>query len=76
MSCGGGGAYEHLAFQEAATRSRRSPRRGSASLELLASALSPRAAGRAEGSVSKGCLVRKHVKHATDDPATHRGGGG
>ncbi|PAN34287.1 hypothetical protein PAHAL_6G081000 [Panicum hallii] len=43
MSCGsgGGGAYEHLAFQEAAAA-------GLRSLELLASSLSPRAAGRAE----------------------------
>ncbi|CAO2187555.1 unnamed protein product [Urochloa humidicola] len=39
MSCGG--AYEHLAFQEAAAA-------GLRSLELLASSLSPRAAGRAE----------------------------
>jgi hypothetical protein len=41
MSCGGGGAYEHLAFQEAAAA-------GLRSLELLASSLSPRAAGRAD----------------------------
>ncbi|PWZ28951.1 putative WRKY transcription factor 15 [Zea mays] len=41
MSCGGGGAYEHLAFQEAAAA-------GLRSLELLASSLSPCAAGRAE----------------------------
>nr|CAB3482519.1 unnamed protein product [Digitaria exilis] len=44
MSCGSGGsggAYEHLAFQEAAAA-------GIRSLELLASSLSPRAAGRPE----------------------------
>ncbi|KAG2582611.1 WRKY transcription factor WRKY51-like [Panicum virgatum] len=51
MSCGGGGAYEHLAFQEAAAA-------GLRSLELLASSLSPRAGSPPLGQIADQAVSR------------------